>query len=273
MTQPNQPDQLADEQPADASQLTHPNQLGQLMKLTLVEAKILMREPIALFWGLLFPGLLLFLLGRFFPGFQDPIPELDGLRTIDLYAPIVLGLSLATVGVATLPAILATYRQFGILRRLRTTPVHPARLLLAQLIVQLAVAVVAAAAAIGVGAIAFGIPLPQNVPGFVLSFALAACSVFAIGLLIGAVAPTVSAAQGIGMMVYFPFLFFAGVYFPRDAMPEGLRTVSDLTPIGAGVQALQDTWAGSAPAVSSLIVMAAYALIAGLAAARFFRWE
>jgi ABC-2 type transport system permease protein len=95
----------------------------------------------------------------------------------------------------------------------------------------------------------------------------------AIGLLIGAVAPTVSSGQAIGMAVYFPMLFFAGVYFPRGAMSEGLRAVSDLTPSGAAVQALTDTWSGVAISTSSLIVMAAYAIGAGVLAALVFRWE
>jgi ABC-2 type transport system permease protein len=104
-------------------------------------------------------------------------------------------------------------------------------------------------------------------------YLLAAASMLAIGLLIGAVAPTVSAGQGIGMAVYFPMLFFAGVYFPRGAMPPGLLAVSDLTPAGAAVQALSDTWSGVAPSTSNLIVMAAYAIGAGVLAALVFRWE
>jgi ABC-2 type transport system permease protein len=95
----------------------------------------------------------------------------------------------------------------------------------------------------------------------------------AIGLLIGAVAPTVSSGQGIGMAVYFLMLFFAGVYFPRQAMSDGLLAVSDMTPTGAAVQAIQDTWSGLAPTTSSVLVMAAFAIGASVLAALAFRWE
>jgi len=244
-----------------------------LTKLTTVEAKLYAREPLTIFWGLAFPALLLVVIGLFFPGARDPSPELGGTRLVDLYAPIVLALGLATLAFATLPAVLATYRERGVLRRLSTTPVHPWRLVIAQLLVQLAVAVVAAILAIGVGNLFLDVPIPGNVVGFVVVFVLAAASMLAVGLLIGAVAPTMASGQGLGLAVYFPMLFFAGVYFPREVMADGLRRVSDLTPSGAAVQALQDTWSGLAPTTSSLLVMAAFTVGASVLAAAVFRWE
>jgi ABC-2 type transport system permease protein len=244
-----------------------------LSKLTTVEGKLFAREPMAMFWGLAFPALLLLVLGLFFPGARDPSPDLGGYRFVDLYAPIVLGLALATLAFATLPAILATYRERGILRRLSTTPVGPWRLVVAQLLVQIVLSILSVVLAIAVGAIVFDIALPANLPGFALAYVLATASMLSVGLLIGALAPTVSSGQAIGMAVYFPMLFFAGVYLPREAMSDGLRTVSDLTPAGSAVQAFQDAWGGLAPSTSSLLVMAAFTVVAGLLAVALFRWE
>jgi ABC-2 type transport system permease protein len=106
-----------------------------------------------------------------------------------------------------------------------------------------------------------------------VAYALGAVSVLAVGLLIGAVVPTASSGQGVGMILYFPLLFFAGVYIPLEVMPQGVRTVSSYTPTGAAVQALSDSWAGSVPDTSSLLVMAAYAVVAGLLAVWLFRWD
>lgn len=247
--------------------------MSALATLTKTEARLFVRDPMSLFWGLAFPAVLLAVIGLVFPGAQDPSPDLGGFRLVDLYAPIALGFALATLGISVLPVILATARERGVLRRLATTPVHPARMVVAQLLVHLAVAVAAGVLAVLIGVALLEIPMPGNLPGFIVSYLLGAASMFGIGLLIGALAPTASSAQGIGLAVYFPLLFFAGVYFPREVMSDGLRTISDLTPSGAAVQALSDTWAGSSASGSSLLVMAAFAIVTALVATRFFRWE
>lgn len=242
----------------------------QLIK---TEAKLFLRDPIALFFGLVFPTLLLLALGYLYPGFDEPAADLNGARYIDTYSPIALMLGLATLGLVTLPPILGTYRQFGILRRLRTTPVHPARLLLGQLVVHSIVAVLAAIVAVAAVAFAFDVPIPESPVWFVIAFLLAVGSVFSIGLLVGAVAKTTVAGQTIGMGLYFPMLFFAGVWIPRSVMPDALRTISDLTPIGSAVQALDDAWFGVTPDVTNLLVMAVAMVGISLVAVRVFRWE
>lgn len=247
--------------------------MAATMKLAHSESRLFMRDPIALFFGLVFPGLLLLALGSFFPGFDEPSVDLAGKRYIDVYSPIALALGLATLGLVTLPPILGTYRQFGILRRLRTTPVHPARLLLAQLSVHGAVAVIAAAFAVAVAVAAFDVPFPESPVWFVIAFLLAAASIFAIGLLVGALARTTVSGQAVGMAIYFPMLFLAGVWIPRSIMPDSLRTVSDLTPLGSAVQAIEDAWFGATPSATNVLVMLVYTAVIGFVAVRVFRWE
>ena len=143
--------------------------MSTTMNIARTEAKLFARDPIALFFGFIFPGLLLLLLGLFFPGFDEPSADLGGDRYIDVYAPLVLALGLATLGLVTLPPILGTYRQFGILRRLRTTPVHPARLLWAQLAVHVGVAVAAlpvgSAVGVSIDVVPVGTPVGVEVGG------------------------------------------------------------------------------------------------------------
>ena len=247
--------------------------MSAMMKLTATESKLFLRDPLPLFFGLVFPAVLLVALGLFFPGFDEPAADLDGARYIDTYSPIALGLGLATLGLVTLPPILGTYRQFGILRRLRTTPVHPARLLGAQMVVHTVVAVLAAAVAIAAVMVLFDVTSPQQPLLFALSFVLAAGSIFAVGLLVGALVRSNSAGAAVGMGIYFPMLFFAGVWIPRAVMPDGLRTVSDFTPLGAAVQAIHDSWFEATVSSQHFLVMAAYALVLGFIAMRVFRWD
>lgn len=244
-----------------------------LTTLIRTETKLTTRDPMAIGFGLVFPALLLVVIGLAFPGAREPSDDLGGARLVDVYGPVVLALGIATAAFSVLPASLAQYRERGVLRRMATTPIHPGRMVAAQLVVQLVVACLAAAVVVVAGVVVLGIDPPAHAPGFAVVFVLAAVSMLAIGLLVGTLAPSAGAGQALGMAVFFPILFFSGVYFPRESMPDGLRTVSDLTPAGAAVQALADTWAGAMPSLGSVVVMAVYAVVAGLLATRFFRWE
>jgi ABC-2 type transport system permease protein len=207
------------------------------------------------------------------PSFRVPNKDLGGLRVVDLYVPISIALSLALLALTALPTYLGTYREKGILRRLAVTPMPPARLLLAQLLMHLMMAVVAVALVIAVSRIAFDVAIPRQIIGYVVAFLLAAAALFAMGLLVAAIAPSGRSAPSIGMILYFPIMFFAGLYVPRAAMPPSLQHIGDFTPLGAGVQALQDSMSGLWPQPLHLVVMAAYVVVFGAAAARLFRWE
>ena len=241
--------------------------------LTRSQSKAFLREPLAVFFGLVFPSVLLMVIGLAYPGATDPEPAFDGRTLVDVYAVTSIVLGLTTVAIFLLPVALGGDRERGILRRLSTTPAHPRALVAAHLTVQLAVVTVATIAAVVVGMLLFGIAFPASIGWFIISFALGAVSLLAVGLLIGAVVPTANSGQGLGMMLYFPLLFFAGVYIPLEVMPDGIRTISNWTPAGAAVQALSESWIGNTPDTSSLLVMAAYAVVAAALAVRFFRWD
>ncbi len=68
-------------------------------------------------------------------------------------------------------------------------------------------------------------------------------------------------------------MFFAGLWLPIAQMPSVLRHISHATPLGAAVQALQDSAQGHWPHPLQLLTLAAYAVAFGLAATRLFRWE
>jgi ABC-2 type transport system permease protein len=246
--------------------------MSALTRLTGTEIKLFLREPLGVFFTLAFPSVLVAILGSV-PAFRRPDEGVGGLRVIDLYVTISIALVLAMLALQFTPAVLANYRERGVLRRLSTTPVHPAMLLVAQLATSLAIAVVAATLVLGIGRVAFAVPLPRQLAGFLVAFVLAAAALFAIGLLVAAVAPSGKAGNAIGTILFFPVMFFAGLWAPREAMPAVLRRIGDFTPLGAGEQALHDAAAGLWPQVGHLGVLVAYIVVFGLAAARMFRWE
>jgi ABC-2 type transport system permease protein len=241
-------------------------------KLTASEFRLFLREPMLTFFGLLFPAVLVGILGCI-PDFRAPNPDLGGQRVIDFYVPISLALAVAMLGLQTVPQLLATYRERGVLRRLATTPASPIMLLGAQLTMAAGVALVAGVLAVLVGRIAFGVAVPGNPFAYLLAFLLCAAAVFAVGIFVAAVAPSGKAANGIGTGLFFVLMFFAGLWTPREVMPGWLQRIGELTPLGAGQAAMQAASIGHRPELLSVTVLLAYAAIFTAAAARFFRWD
>ncbi len=77
----------------------------------------------------------------------------------------------------------------------------------------------------------------------------------------------------IAAVLFFPLMFFAGLWVPQAMMPATLRDIGGYTPLGAAVQATQQALYVGFPATSPLVVLALYALVFGFLAVRFFRWE
>jgi ABC-2 type transport system permease protein len=243
-----------------------------LGRVTVTELRLFLREPLAVFFAMVFPPLLLGILGSV-PGFREHQAELGGTRMVDIYVPILISLSIATLALTGLPQLLATYRERGVLRRMATTPVRPTTMLGAQLVMCAGMALVTMAVMLAVGRIAFGVALPRQVAGYAVAYVLSVVAMLTVGLVVAALAPSGKGAGAIGTVLFFPVLFFAGLWVPRATMPEGLRRVSDFTPLGAGVQSLQDAAGGAWPHLAQVAVLLGWTVAAGAAAARFFRWE
>jgi ABC-2 type transport system permease protein len=243
--------------------------MKELRALVATEAKLLFRDPITWLAAIALPSVVLLIFGSLFPPLPDP--ELGGQRWLDLFVPSLLVITLGTLGVQTLPIRLATYREKGVLRRLSTTPAHPARLLAAQLVVYSVTSVIAMVLLVVVGHLVYAIPLPGHPLGFLVAFLFGMTSLFAIGLIVAAVAPSNRAATAIAIPMFFAVMFLGGVYFPRVMLPEILVRIGDYTP--PGVQGLQDAWLGTVPQLAPLLGMAVVTVVLGAIAVRSFRWE
>jgi ABC-2 type transport system permease protein len=236
------------------------------------ETKLFTREPGSLFWVLAFPALLLIAFGLI-PKYREVSPDMGGQRIIDFYVPSVVLVALITASLQSMPAALTGYRERGILRRMRTTPARPANLLTAQMVLHAAAAVAGALVGVAVGRIVWGVPLPQQPLAYVVTLLLAALAGLAMGAVITAVSRTVKAAQAIGLSVFFPAMFTAGIYVPLQVLPDGLRNVIEFTPFGAAGQALNQAAVGDWPSLSHLAVLVVWAVVCMVLAARWFRWE
>jgi ABC-2 type transport system permease protein len=245
-----------------------PRMFGRLMT---TELRLFLREPAGLFWGLGFPVVLLVVLGL--ASSSKPDPQLGGLPFIVVYTPTVMILSLATLSLSALPITLTNYRQSGYLRRLATTPVGAPRLLAAQLVMVFTVIATMIVLIAVVAKLGFSVPLPRELGGFVLAIVLGAAAMLGLGTIVSALAPTQRVAGITGSMLFFPSMFFAGLWVPLAEMGSTLRTISEYSPLGAAVASVQQSLQGQFPSASHLAVLAGWALVLSVAGGRFFRWD
>ncbi|MDN3239569.1 ABC transporter permease [Glycomyces tritici] len=244
--------------------------MSSLGKLIQIEARLFLRDPMTFVVGLLLPTVVLVGLGAV-PALREHSEDIGGQRFIDYFAPSTIVMAVGVIGLTNLPVVLATYREQGVLRRMQATPVAPVKLLLAQLVVNIAASLVSALLVITAGRVVYGVPLPQHPAGFLIAFLLGITAVFALGMLVAAVAPTARAATGLSTILFMSAMFFGGVYLPRFMLPDAVAKIGDFVP--PGVQSLLDAWTGTAPAVIPLVAMAATTIAAGAVAAPIFKWE
>ncbi len=241
-------------------------------RLAYVETKLFLRETGAAVGVLGLPVALVIGFGLI-PGFGDPQKGLSGQIGTEYIASISVAIVLAVLGLTGVPMVIGQYRERGILRRLGVTPVRPLTLLLADLMVWAASAILSVALVIGVARLAYHVPAPHQAGWFVLSLLLGISALFALGMTVAAAAPTARSSAGLGWLLFFPNMFLAGVYFPTEEMSPVMRQIGNFTPLGSALHAVRDSWMGLTPRPEYLGIMAAYAVIAGALAARFFRWE
>jgi ABC-2 type transport system permease protein len=240
-------------------------------KLVKVEGKLALRVPMGLVLGVLAPVILLVIFNAI-PALKKPAPG-STLTLFAEYIPVLICMSLCLITLVGLPVPVVTNRQMGVLRRFSTTPAPPSWLLAAQVIINLALALIAIVILLAGGALFFGVHFPSQWAGFVGSVLLATAAMFAIGLLITAVAPAPQVAGVLGTVLFYPLLFFAGLWTPQQNMSPLLQHIGNYTPLGAAVQAMDAAMQGNFPPARPLLVMAAYAIVFGVAAVRLFRWE
>jgi ABC-2 type transport system permease protein len=236
------------------------------------EARLAWRQPAGIIVSIGISLGLLVIFGEI-SVFRQASANLGGLSAFDVYIPILIAFAIGIIAFTYLPGPLVSYREQGILRRLSTTPVPASWVLGAQLVVQACLMVISILLLLIVSIVFFGVSAPKSPGGLILAVFLAIAALFAIGLSIAAVARTSAAARGIMAAVLYPLLFFAGLYYPVQLLPGALQAISHFSPLGAAVQAMQAAMNVGFPPAQPLLVLAAYALVFGYLAKRFFRWE
>jgi ABC-2 type transport system permease protein len=246
-----------------------PNLAAVLSKTTWVELKLFFRDPAAAFFTLALPVLLLVLNGA---GGNDPDPAFGGAGAIDVLVPGYIALVIATLGLMQLPAVLAGYRERGVLRRLEATPIRPGVILVAQLLVQGLIATVGLIVLVVLGMSVFELRAPQAPWTVLAAYLVAVLGFSAFGFVLAAVLPTARSTAAIASALYFPMIFLSGATWPREMLPGWAARIGDLLPLTYVVEAVKQPWIAGQADVFAMGVLAVMIVAGTVLATRLFRW-
>ena len=247
--------------------------MNGLWQLTWLEIKIFVREPLGLFGTVGVPVLVFLGLGRAMSGTLTPAsPEEAFLRAgLPVFAAILMAIS----AVVSLVTVIAIYREGGILKRLRATPLRPATILIAHVLVKLLFTALTLAILIAAGRRFYAPESPIQVMRFAAALLFTTCSLLSVGFLIASVVPTARFAQPLAGVIFYPMIALSGLFYPLGLLPPWLEAIARVLPLTYAVSLLRGVWRGD-PLSAHLWDAAAIALVflvCTAISARVFRWE
>ena len=244
-----------------------------LYKLSVVEMKLFLREPMAAFFTLVFPLMMLFLFGSIYG--NKPSPFFGGFGSVDISVPAYTAMIIATSGLMGITIVLATYREQGILRRLKATPVSPHTILTSQVSVIFLMTAVGMVLLIIAAKLVYGLRFAGNPINVTLAFILGCMTFFAIGFILAGLTPTPRSAQVVAMVLYYPMIFLSGATIPREVLPETIQTYSQILPLTHVVSLLRGLWIGESWALhfKEVAVLSGILVACVTISIKTFRWE
>ena len=246
--------------------------LQRYFKLTRMEFILYLREPSGFFFTLIFPLLLMMLFGSIWG--NDPFPG-ENFGYIDFAVSAFIGMVILTSGIMGLTTSIAAYREKGILRRFKASPISPLLVLTAELSSLFLITVAGMILLLIAGVLVFGMRFYGSIPEVFIAFVLSTLSISALGFIPASLAPTARSGMIIANVMYFPMLFLSGAALPREMLPPFLSTFSQILPLTHVIELLRGLWLGGHlwEYPVQIIVLCGVTVAGFVIAAKYFRWE
>jgi len=246
-----------------------------LFQLTWLEIKIFLREPLGAIGTLFVPVAVFLVVGRAMNRGTGTPRTPGGLEFMQTGLPVMVSVFMAISAVISLVTIISIYREGGILKRLRATPLRPYTILSAHVLAKLLFTAVTLTMMILAGRRFYPAGLQAPVISFAFALLLSTLAILSIGFVIASVVRTARFAQPVSAIVFYPMLGLSGLFVPVEALPAGLQWVAKLLPMTYVVSLLSGIWTGESwfAHLGDLAALAVFGAIFVAISARVFRWE
>jgi ABC-2 type transport system permease protein len=244
-----------------------------LLKLTWLETRIFVREPLGFVAAVVIPLFMFLVLGRSVSAAPDPSARTARFLAQDL--PLFVSIFISINAALSLIAVISIYREGGILKRLRATPLRPAVILGAHVLVKLLFTGIALLIMVVAGRRFYPVAIHPHVAPFALAVVVTTVAILCMGFVVASMVGTARFAQLIGSAIFYPMLAVSGMFAPLSSLPRAWAVVGNVLPMSHAVALLRGAWVGTGwpellPHVGVLALTIAICLAL---TTRVFRWE
>ena len=245
-----------------------------LWKLTWLEIKIFVREPLGFVGTVGIPVVAFVILGRTVGRAAGAQAGRAG-EFVTVSLPVLAAILIALSAVMSLITIVSIYREGGILKRLRATPLRPHTILTAHVLVKLLFTAITLVLMFVAGKRYYPVSLDIPVVGFTFALLLATLSILSLGFIIASVIPTARFAQPIASLILYPMVALSGLFIPVEQLPPALKVVAQALPLTYAVSLLKgilkgDAWSAH---VGDVLALGVIFVVCTALSAKVFRWE
>jgi len=248
--------------------------VNSLVKMAWVESKLFLREPVGVFFTLIFPLMMLLIFGTIYSN-TPAGPGSGGPQAIGSLIPAFTAMVIGITGMMPITITMATYRENGILRRLRTTPVSPMVVLVAQVVVVFSMTSLGVILLGIAGRLVYHVQFLAHPLSLLGGFTFSCLSFFGIGFILAGIMPNARTAQIIAMVLMYPMLIISGAAWPSELMPAAVQKISAFMPLTYVVNLLRGLWINESwrQHTTDVLLLAILLVVGVLISIKLFRWE
>lgn len=208
--------------------------------------------------------------------FEQQIIRGDKIRYIDWFIPGVIAMNIMFGCIFGVGYVIVRYRQNGVLKRFKATPMHAIEFVSAQVFSRFFI-------------VAFMTVLIYTGTNFFLHFrmsgsyldlilltTLAILCMISLGLLFATRFKSEEVASGLMNLVTWPMMMLSGLWFSLEGTPQALQTAAKIFPTTHFVDAARQIMLDGTPLMAVMdhvIVLAAMTVVFLILSALLFKWE
>ena len=245
-----------------------------LLKLTWLETKIFVREPMGVFGTIGIP-VIVFVVASRLVGPRVARAAIQPGGAVSAVLPVLASILMALSAISSLVTIISIYREGGILKRLRATPLSPTVILSAHVLVRLLFTLITLAIMVLLGRRYFPPGAPVPLFSYAVALTFTTWAILSVGFLIASIVPTARFAQPLAAVILYPMVALSGLFFPIDVLPQTLRLLARAMPLAYAVSLLDGIWRGEgwSAHLGDVAALTFFFVVFTAISTRMFRWE